>query len=116
MTVGKKRPIRRRVWASDDKAEARDVGENLRDVAQSLSALPSIRAVTIANQFYTDGGIVFSSTTRPIGIVNVYSETVDGQASTAALSGMAFDKGVCTVKLGLTPGTRYTTIRLLVIG
>lgn len=108
--------IRKRVWASGDEAKARDVGENLRDVVGALAALPSIRTVTISNQFYTDVGLVFSATTRPLGIVNIYTETVDGTASTAALSGMAFDRGVCTVKLGLTPGTRYTTIRLLVIG
>jgi len=117
MTAGQKRPLRQRVWASDDKAEARNVGENLRDLAGVLQSIPKMRLVTISNQFYSDGGIVFSSPTRPVGVVNVYSETVDGTVSTSPLSGMTFDKGVVTLKLSaLVAGVRYTTIRLLVIG
>ena len=118
MSIGNnKRPIRKRVWASDDKASARDVGENLRDAAAAIDSFARSRPVTISNQVYTDSGLVFSSATRPTGIVNVYSETVDGTVSTSQLSGMTFDKGVVTVKFAtLTPGVRYTTIRLQVFG
>lgn len=116
MSIGSnKRPIRKRVWASDDKAEARDVGENLRDTAAAIEGIPKGRTVNIQNQFYTNNGLVFSSPTRPTGILNVYSEAVDGTVVTSPLSGMTFDKGVCTVKFSaLTPGVRYTTIRLQV--
>lgn len=117
MTVGQKRAIRKRVWASDEAAGSRDVGENLRDVASAIESFPRQRVVTISNQFYTSSGLIFSSQSRPTGIVNVYSESVDGTVSTSPLSSMTFDKGVVTVKFSaLTPGVRYTTIRLQVFG
>jgi hypothetical protein len=117
MSIGQKRPIRTRVWASDEAPTSRSVGENMRDIAGAIDSLPRQRFVTIQNQFYTDGGLVFSSPARPTGIVNVYSETVDGTVSTSLLSGMTFDKGVVTVKFAtLIPGVRYTTIRLQVFG
>lgn len=115
MTLGKNRPLRKRVWASGDKAEARDVGENLRDAAAAIEGLPRARTVVIRDQFYTTNGFLFESATRPTGIVNVYSEAVDGSVVTSPLSGMAFDRGVCTVKLSaLTPGVRYSVVRLQV--
>lgn len=111
-----KRPIRTRVWASGEKAESRDVGENLRDVAASILSLPGLRHVDIENQFYTTQGLVFPAASRPLGVVNVYSEAVDGTVLTSPLSSMAFSKGVCTVKFSaLVAGTRYSIIRLLVI-
>lgn len=114
---GSNRTLRKRVWASNDKAESRDVGENLRDVAGAVERLSKARTITIQNQFYTDSGLVFSTAARPMGILNVYSETVDGTVSTSPISSMTFDKGVCTVKFSaLVPGTRYTTIRLQVFG
>ncbi len=118
MTVGQKRPIRSRVWAAeDDKVGARNVGENMRDIAANLQSLPKLRLVTIENQFYVAGGIVFGSPSRPLGVTNIYSEAVDGTVLNSLLSGMTFDQGVCTVQLsGLSVGTRYSTIRLLVIG
>lgn len=115
MSLGAKRPLRKRVWASNDKAESRDVGENLRDAAAAIESLPKGRTVTISNQFYTANGLVFSASSRPTGVVNIYSESVDGAVLTSPLSGMTFDKGVCTVKFSaLTPGVRYTTVRLQV--
>jgi|SRR5262245_329771 len=111
-----KRPIRTRVWASGEKAESRDVGENLRDVAAVIATLPSLRQFDIENQFYTTQGLVFPCASRPLGVVNIYSEAVDGTVLTSPLSGLAFSKGVCTVKFSaLVVGTRYSIIRLLVV-
>jgi hypothetical protein len=115
-----KRPIRRRLWGAadggDGKADARNVGENVRDLSSALLSLPPQRIVTFDNQVYTSDGLVFPQASAPLGVVMIWSETADGQIKTTALTGLKVGSGTATATFGLVPGERYATIRLLVIG
>lgn len=113
----RKRVLRQRVWSGDDKAGSREVGENLRNAESAILGQLPQRSVTFENQAYTADGLVFSAATRPLGIINIYSETADGTVTNGLLTGMKMNSGAVTVTFSeLVPGTRYATIRLLVIG
>jgi hypothetical protein len=121
----RKRVLRQRVWGgtqsedgqdTDSKAEARNVGENLRNVESAFTLAPTTREVEFQNIVYVTEGFTFPQATRPRGVLMILSETVSGSVRTTALTGMTHGNGVVNVRFGLTPGERYATIRLLVIG
>lgn len=116
------RVLRQRVWSDGEdgkeKADARAVGESLRNAESAILGQPRMRIVTFADQVYAGDGVSFASTSCPLAVLNVYSEKVDGLAqSTSTTSEWKFAGSTVTAKLpGLVAGTRYATIRLLVIG
>lgn len=120
----RKRVLRKRLWAGeadedgerDDRASARNVGENLRNVDSAIGDLPSMRLVVLNDFVYTDNGLVVAQSTRPLGLSLVWAETMDGVVKTANVEGLSFSGTSLNVRFDLTPGERYSTIRLLVIG
>lgn len=115
MTSGKKPSLRQRSWTGD-KADARQVGESLRGMDAAITRAPQMRCVSFLNQVYTDDGLSFAQTTRPLGVLCIHAETAAGTLVPASVNRLEVSNGAAAVGLsGLTSGERYATIRLLVI-
>lgn len=116
-----KRVIRQRVWATDDKAGSREVGENLRQVESAVKAIPAMRIVELSNiNYQEDSGVDIATATRPMGVMAIYVEQADG-TQPSAVSGLVvwtYSAGSrLNMKIiGLSNGQRYAMIRILVIG
>jgi hypothetical protein len=117
----RKRVIRQRLWTGesedDTKANARSVGENLRNVDSAVLATPAQRVIEFSNQAQPPDGYVFGQTSVPQGVLCIWAERTDGSVHTTALSSCKFDGSTMTARFaGLASGERYATVRLLVIG
>jgi hypothetical protein len=116
MSNGKRTPLRQRSWPGD-KADSRAVGEALRGVSDAITGQPHFRVEPFFNRVYSSSGLTFAAKVPPLGVLCIYAEEADGTLTPAAVSGMTFNGATVTVTLsGLTAGTKYATIRLLVIG
>lgn len=116
-----KRVIRQRVWATDEKAGSREVGENLRQVESAVKAIPALRVIELNNLNYQGAsGVDVASTTRPMAVIAIHVEQADG-TQPSAVSGRVIWTYSAGSRLnmkiiGLSDGQRYATIRFLVIG
>lgn len=113
-----KRVIRQRIWQGD-KADARAVGENLRDVQSAVDSAPSFRLVSLENYMYTDGGIAFAHPTNPQAVLNICNLDFAGMAFASSVMPTSLKYNSNTVSVnysGMTNGVRYALVRLLVIG
>ena len=117
MTSIRKRVVRQRMWPGD-KADARAVGENLRNIDSSVTSQPAILKKSLDNIVYPEDGLTFALATPPWAVLNVFSQNVDGTWQGSAVAGdWVWRNGGVIVKFdGLTVGARYATIRLLVVG
>lgn len=116
-----KRVIRQRVWATDDKAGSRQVGENLRQVESAVKAIPALRVVELSNINYQgSSGVDIASATRPMAVMAIHVEQADGTqpSGVSGLVNWTYSAGSrLNMKIvGLSNGQRYATIRFLVIG